>query len=305
MTDERPILVIKLAALGDFAQAIGPFKAIRAHHLGAPLVLLTTAPYVELARASGYFDEIWSDSRPGLLQLGAWLALRRRLNAAGFARVYDLQTSDRTGFYFRLMKPQPEWSGIARGCSHPHANPDRDHMHTIERQAEQLRLAGIEHIPPADLDWLGADTERFAISGPYAILLPGGSAHRPAKRWPAERYAALAGRLAAGGLQPLVLGGGDEIELTARVAGEAGLDLGGRTDLFDLVALCRGAELVIGNDSGPLHLAAITGRPTVVLLSAASEPALCAPRGQAVSIVRRPNLRDLGVEEVLAATGLN
>jgi ADP-heptose:LPS heptosyltransferase len=102
----------------------------------------------------------------------------------------------------------------------------------------------------------------------------------------------------------VVLGGGDEMALTSRVAGEVGLDLGGRTDLFDVVALCRGADVVVGNDSGPLHLAAITGRPTVVLFSAASEPALCAPRGEAVSIVRRPDLRDLGVEEVLAAAGL-
>ncbi len=305
MTAEPPILVIKLAALGDFAQAIGPFKAIRAHHLGAPLVLLTTAPYAELARVSGYFDEVWIDSRPGLMEIGAWLSLRRRLNAAGFARVYDLQTSDRTGFYYRLMQPKPEWCGVARGCSHPHANPDRDRMHTIERQAEQLALAGIDHTPPADLDWLTADTERFAIAAPYAILIPGGSAHRPAKRWPAERYAELAERLAAGGLRPVVLGGGDEIALTQRVAGEVGLDLGGRTDLFDVVGLCHGAELVIGNDSGPLHLAAITGRPTVVLFSAVSDPGLCAPRGQAVSVIRRPRLDDLAVEDVLAAAGLN
>jgi ADP-heptose:LPS heptosyltransferase len=304
VTAEPPILVIKLAALGDFAQAIGPFKAIRAHHLGAPLVLLTTAPYAELARASGLFEDIWIDSRPGALEIGAWFALRRRLNAAGFSRIYDLQTSDRTGFYFRLMQPKPEWSGIAHGCSHPHANPDRDHMHTIERQAEQLALAGIDHIPPADLNWVTADTDRFAVTGPYAVLLPGGSTHRPAKRWPAERFATLADRLAAGGLQPVVLGGGDEIALTQRVAGEVGLDLGGRTDLFDVVGLCRGAELVIGNDSGPLHLAAITGRPTVVLFSAASDPALCAPRGQAVRVVRRQRLDDLAVDEVLAAADL-
>jgi|TARA_B100000315_G_scaffold220259_1_gene222770 ADP-heptose:LPS heptosyltransferase len=304
VTAEPPILVIKLAALGDFAQAIGPFKAIRAHHLGTPLVLLTTAPYAELARTSGLFEDIWIDSRPGLLEIGAWLTLRRRLNAAGFARVYDLQTSNRTGFYFRLMQPKPEWSGIAGGCSHPHANPDRDHMHTIERQAEQLALAGIDHIPPADLNWVTADTDRFAITRPYAVLIPGGSAHRPAKRWPAERFAILAEGLAAGGLQPVVLGGGDEIALTQRVAGEAGLDLGGRTDLFDVVGLCRDAELVIGNDSGPLHLAAITGRPTVVLFSAASDPALCAPRGQAVRVIHRQRLDDLAVDEVLAAADL-
>jgi len=50
------ILVIKLGALGDFVQALGPFAAIRAHHPAADIVLLTTRPYADLGRASGYFD---------------------------------------------------------------------------------------------------------------------------------------------------------------------------------------------------------------------------------------------------------
>ena len=49
-----PILVIRLGALGDFVLSMGPFAAIRAHHPDARIILLTTAPYAELARASGY-----------------------------------------------------------------------------------------------------------------------------------------------------------------------------------------------------------------------------------------------------------
>ncbi len=79
---------------------------------------------------------MWIDERPRLWQFGALLALRRRLRSAPFATVYDLQTSDRSGWYFRLMG-RPPWSGIAPGCAFPHANADRDHMHTVERQAEQ------------------------------------------------------------------------------------------------------------------------------------------------------------------------
>ncbi|MBM3542113.1 MAG: glycosyltransferase family 9 protein, partial [Alphaproteobacteria bacterium] len=149
------VLVIKLGALGDMVQALGPMAAIRRHHRDAHLVLLTTAPFAPLARASGWFDEIWCDARPSLWNLPAALALARRLNAGRFARVYDLQTSDRSGFYFRLIGPpfgrRPEWSGIARGCSHPHANPGRDSMHTIERQAEQLTMAGVGEVPRVDL----------------------------------------------------------------------------------------------------------------------------------------------------------
>ena len=58
------VLVIKLGALGDFVQALGPMRAIRDAHADAPLVLLTTEPYANFARASNLFDDIWIDSRP-------------------------------------------------------------------------------------------------------------------------------------------------------------------------------------------------------------------------------------------------
>ncbi|MHA1597646.1 MAG: glycosyltransferase family 9 protein, partial [Alphaproteobacteria bacterium] len=129
------ILVIKLAALGDFVQALGPMAAIRRHHADAHLTCLTTKPYLELARATGFFDDVWEDKRPGRFNFAGWFALRRRLRSGWIGRVYDLQTSDRSSLYFNLFRPGPipEWSGIAAGCSHPHANPDRDRMHTIER----------------------------------------------------------------------------------------------------------------------------------------------------------------------------
>ena len=52
------ILVIKLAALGDFIQALGPFAAIRKHHSGSRITLLTSKPFVELAHAGGFFDQV-------------------------------------------------------------------------------------------------------------------------------------------------------------------------------------------------------------------------------------------------------
>ena len=65
------ILVIKLSALGDFVQATGPMKAIRTAHPGARITLLTTAPYVAMGQATGWFDEVWSDGRPDWSDLPA------------------------------------------------------------------------------------------------------------------------------------------------------------------------------------------------------------------------------------------
>src|SRR5579872_7416613 len=165
------ILVIKLGALGAFVQAMGPAAAIRAHHPGAEITLLTTAPFAELARMSPYFDAVWVDDRPSLWTPRRLLGLRRRLREGGFGRVYDLQTSDRSSFYFHLMGPgrRPEWSGIARGASHPHANPARDAMHTLDRQADQLNRAGIEAVPVPDLGWAVGAIERFDLPERFVV----------------------------------------------------------------------------------------------------------------------------------------
>ncbi|MBT4933178.1 MAG: glycosyltransferase family 9 protein [Rhodospirillaceae bacterium] len=307
---QRKILVIKLAALGDFVQALGAFSAIARHHQDDHLTLLTTDPYVELARATGLFDQVLCDSKPRGLQLGQWLALRRTLRSGDYVRVYDLQTSDRSSFYRRLFwpSPSPQWSGIARGCSHPHDNPKRDFMHTTERQAEQLQMAGVE--TEADdmigLSGLDSPVERFAVPEKFALLAVGGAAHRPEKRWPVENYAKLAKRLLARGLTPVLLGGPAETEAMDHIVVDCpqALNLCGLTSLPEIAGLARLASLSVGNDSGPMHLIAGLGCPSVVLYSHASDPGLCGQRGPKVSYIRKPDLADVGVDEVMEALEL-
>ena len=299
------ILVIKLSALGDFVLSIASFQAIRAHHPQAAITLLTTAPYRQMAEASGCFDAVWSDPRPAWWQPGGWLALRRRLVASRFDRVYDLQRSDRSGGYFRLLpRPKPEWVGVVPGCSHRYQPPPRDQvLHICEREAQQLALAGVPRPGLPDLSFLTADLGALNLPDRVALLVPGGSAHRPGKRWPAERYAALARHLLGQGLVPLLLGAAAErAELAAIAAAAPGArDLCGRTSLEALAELGRRAALAVGNDTGPMHLIAAAGCPSLVLYSRESDPAKIAPRGPAVRTLRHDELADLSMAEVTAA----
>ncbi len=66
-------------------------------------MLLTTAPFADFLRAAPYFDTVWIDERPGPLDLAGLWRLRRRLREPAFSRVYDLQTSARSNWYFRLL----------------------------------------------------------------------------------------------------------------------------------------------------------------------------------------------------------
>jgi ADP-heptose:LPS heptosyltransferase len=296
------ILIIRHGALGDLVQSTGPFRAIREHHPGARITLLTTPPFAMFMRGCPWIDEVWQDHRPQWFQVPDWLHLRRRLARGGFRRVYDLQTSARSSLYLRAFprRDRPEWSGIARGASHLHANPGRDLMHTLDRQAEQIAMAGIGAVPGPDLAWVAADVSRFELQRPYALVVPGGSTHRPAKRWPADYYLGLCRRLLAASIQPALIGGRDEVILNNVLAGQCpGVrDLADRTSIEELAVLARGAKLAVGNDTGPMHVAAASGCPVLVLFSGQSDPDLCAPRGVNVATLREPDLAALPVDRV-------
>jgi len=311
MKPDRPIkrvLVIKLGAMGDIVQATGPFAAIRRHHDDAHITLLTTKIFRDFAAAGGWFDEVWVDERPSWRQLRGWRESLGRLRRGRFDRVYDLQTSDRTAILYRLLAlgRKPEWCGIVSGCSHRHTNPRRDFIHTVERHAEQLGVAGIGEVPPPNVDGISAEIGRFELSPPYVLLVPGGSPHRLDKRWPAASYAELARRLIAKAITPVVIGGAAETQVATAIATfcEGARDLTNETSMADIVELARGAAGAVGNDTGPMHVITTAGAPSVVLFSKASDPELCGQRGTDVTILRRPSLDELSVDEVEAALHL-
>ena len=300
------ILIIKLGALGDFIQSLGPIKAIREHHPTSKITLLTTLPYEKLANQSGYVDTIWIDDRPRIYQVVKWLNLRNRLRIGKFSRVYDLQTSDRSASYFKLFPntEKPEWSGIVKGCSHHHSNPNRNFMHTQDRQREQLQIAGINLVPPTDLSWMTSDLSYFSLPQSYGLLVPGGAAHRPAKRWPTKRYAELAAHMSSKGITPIILGTSAESDIASKILkfSPETRDFTGKTSLIDIGAMAKNAKFVVGNDTGPMHIASATNCPCIVLFSNESDPKLCAPKGRNTSIIARKSLMDLNANDVLTSS---
>ncbi len=296
------LLVIKLGALGDFVHAFHGFAAIRASRPGSHITLLTTRPFQALAQACPWFDQVVLDGRAPWWNLPEVWRTVRRLRQYDF--VYDLQTSRRTARYFTLAG-RPPWSGHVLSCSHPHGNPGRDQMHTVERQREQLQAAGITDWPAPERAWLSGLGHRHGVAPPYALLMPGGAGVGAVKRWPVARYAAAAEWLAGRGLTPVVIGGEQEAAMGAAIAARtaAARDLTGQTSIPDIAALAEGASLALGNDTGPLQLAAAMGAPTVVLLSVATVAAQAAPRGprgEWAAVLQAPAVDGLAVETVLA-----
>jgi len=311
----KKILVIKLGALGDFVLALAAMKRIRMAHPKAKITLLTTPPFEGLAKSSGYFTAIETDGRPS--SIPEWFEMVRRIRKAKYDRVYDLQTSGASSRIFQALRPfPPQWSGIAAGAQLKQRTKGREGMHTLERQADQLRVAGIwpdapttpGEAPPPDLSWiLRKHPEPRPVAGapppkPFALFVPGGSAHRLEKRWPVERFTELASFLRGKGLDIVIIGGPQESALarTIQKAGGGVRDLTGRTDFAQIAVLGARAALAVGNDTGPLHLIAAAGAPTIALFSSASDPVLTAPRGH-VTVIQADNLADLSAQQVANA----
>ena len=127
-----------------------------------------------------------------------------------------------------------------------------------------------------------------ACRATFALLVPGSSPHRPAKRWPAARYQALAAALRARGVTPVVVGSAAEAPLAREHPGAA-IDLTGRP--ASATSPTWRARRASRSATIPVRCTARDRRlPLRGLFSRDSDPALCAPRGPAMRVLRRPEL---------------
>lgn len=124
---------------------------------------------------------------------------------------------------------------------------------------------------PGNLLGVGADADE----GAYVVVHPGTSA--PARTWPADGYRQTVRESADDGHQVVVTG--TERELTAYVAGDVAVDLGGVTTFAEPAAVIEGAGVLVAGDTGPAHLAAAVGTPVVSLFAPVVPAARWAPYG--------------------------
>lgn len=304
MSDHKEkILVIKLSALGDFIQALGPMKAVRAHHPGAHITLLTTPFFKTFGEKCGYFDQVWSErTRPKFPNIGHWLSFRKELINGNYTRVYDLQNNDRTNIYFKLFpkSQRPEWVGTAKGASHRNTSPERIAGHAFDGHKQTLGLAGIENIDIDTMGWVNEDLTKFDLKQPYILFIPGSAPQHPQKRWPAEHYGELAQKLTKQGYQVILLGTQAEKAVTDQIQNICPecMNLTGKTSLFEITALAHNAKAAIGNDTGPMHIIGPTGIPTLTLFSGHSNPLRHAPLGKNVHTIKEDNIANIGINNV-------
>lgn len=256
------MLVLRALGLGDLLTAVPALRALRRHLPGHEIVLAAPERLAEPAAATGLVDRLLPASGPGravpadLAWDGPPPDLAVDLHGNG-PQSHQLLRRLRPGRLFAYAHPQMS------DLSGPAWQPDE---HERERWCRLLRWYGIK-ADPADLRIPPPTTPSPA---PGAIVVhPGADA--AARRWPKERFAAVARELHRGGHEVVVTAGGGEGALARFVATEAELPpaavLGGARDVpFDqLAALVARARCVVVGDTGLAHLATALGTPSVVL----------------------------------------
>jgi heptosyltransferase-2 len=285
--------------LGDVLLARPLLHALRASLPGASITGVAPGPLLELIASDGVLDEAvaWpggGDARRALVsRMRAWrpdvaLVLPPSFSSAWFAFRSGARTRVGYGHEGRAwLLTRPLRRG-ARGDAHL----SEEYLRLGEEIGVRPRsdFATPSLLPPASgRDEADAIVARQGWIGRDLAVLAPGAIYGPAKRWPADRFAALARRLAERGLRVFVCGTRSErpvCDEVARGAGEGVLSIAGETTLPALAGICARARLAVCNDSGLAHLAAALGTRTVTVFGSTSS-AWTAPLGRRVRVVQR------------------
>lgn len=277
----RKIAILRANGIGDFIFALPALEALRATYPDAEIVLLGKHWHAEFLRdRPGPVDRVVvvppcrgvtvpPDADDDPAELDRFVSAMRRER---FDLVIQLHGGGRYSNPLALRLG----AGLTIGLRAPDVPPLDRWLPYVYYQSEihrYLEVAALAGAPPVTLDPRLAVTDRdlaesFAVlpetGEPLVALHPGAGA--PDRRWPPEKFAAVGDALARAGAQVIVIGSEPERRLVKLVLAEmetAAEDLCGKLSLGGLAGLLSRCALAVSNDSGPLHLAAAVGTPTV------------------------------------------
>lgn len=311
------LLVVRLGAMGDILHALPAVTALRQIHPYWVIDWVVEPHWRPLLAAAGAIGQ--GPRQPivdglHLASAKAWgrnplsrktfheiKMLRRALKAGSYDAVLDLQGAVRSALIARMAgshrligEAEPrEW---AARLLFTYRTPTTG-AHVIEQDVEVASAIAADPLTPVQ-PWLPVDPVAEAWADrvlpptdtqPAVLLNPG--AGWGAKRWPVERYAAVAQGLAERGFRVLVNAGPGEESLVEPIAAATGNGVTPLISTLDqLIALTRRVALVIAGDTGPLHLACALRRP-VVGIYGPTDPSRNGPFGTCAKVLRSPESR--------------
>lgn len=274
------ILILRALGLGDLATAVPAIRGLRAAFPAERLALAAPAGLTPLVDLIGGVSEVVDtagldaplphDLRPAIaVNLhGSGPESHRLLQSVSPGKLWAF-ASPETGHFdgpdrggAPQTTPHPGWVGTTVAAPNESPPPiSTGDEHEVARWCRLLAHYGVR----ADQRELGLAIPRIEVPRKLTIIHPG--AKSGTRRWPPDRFAAVARALRSAGHQVVVTASGDERALGVRVAEAAGLTASDvpTTTIDELAALVAHARLVISGDTGISHLATAYGTPSVTL----------------------------------------
>jgi heptosyltransferase-2 len=306
----KRILVRATNWVGDAVMTLPALEALASACSQAELTVLAKPWVAPVYAAAPCRPKVMLLNAKGAHQgVGGKLRLAEGLRSMGFDWAVLLQNAFEAGLIAWLARVPVRigYASDGRGLLLTHGvkrTQEVRRVHETSYYLHMLRGAGLlteepppegvqprMQLPPEQEQWADEFLAEHGISGAPLLGLSPGAAYGPAKCWPAGRFAQAAQELKAGGFKvALLFGSPGEAATTAEVAeGLGGLkvvDLAGRTELGQALALLKRLSLFITNDSGLMHAAAALGAPTVAVFGS-TNPVTTSPLGPKVALVRQ------------------
>ncbi len=293
MSGPRHLLILRALGLGDFLTGVPAYRALRRAYPDHEVVLAAPPELAGLAALTGAIDRVLPAR--GLHRIG-WQGPPPEVAVNLHGR------GPQSHRYLMQVRPDRLIAFASPAAMCLDGPPWRADEHEVRRWCGLLTAAGI----PADPAALALSRPQVRTRIPFAFVVHPGAAVE-SKRWPPERFAAVAGELRRAGHRVVITGSPAERTLALRVAGAAEVPerdvLAGATSLPELAALVADAAVVISGDTGIAHLATAYGTPSVVLFGPDASPREWGPppgRPQHV-VLRRAQLRAISPLQVLTA----
>ena len=264
------ILIIKHGSLGDIVQISGVLSDIRQAYNNEKIFVLTTAPYVELLTKCPYVDGILIDRRLPLWNIYYLLKLRKMISKFNFTKVYDLQNSSRTSFYRKYLLDAKNWSSAEIILKKENKKKDFNNEGVLDRFKWQLEKSDIkaQHCLKPDFTWACTNVDQIInkYSGRELILiLPFSSPKLSHKQWPYFNNLIKIIKSKHLNFDVVVAPGPNEMESVKKFDAISITNNQNPLNIMELAGLIKKSSFVIGNDTGPAHMAAHLGKKGLVL----------------------------------------
>ena len=301
------ILIIKHGSLGDIVQISGVLRDIRENHPEDKIYILTTAPYVELLSICPYVDGTLLDRRLPRWNILYLLKLKKLLKKFNFTQVYDLQNSSRTSFYRKYLLRISKWSSTETTLDKGENKKDFDKDSVLKRFEIQLNRSGnkTKYTLKPDLSWAVINVDKIInkyLSGKFILLFPFCSPKLSHKKWPYYNELIEIIKKEHQNLDVVIAPGPDEIEESNQVNAISITEQNKSINLLQLAGLINKSSYVIGNDTGPAHMAAHLGKKGIVIFGYHTTPekvSIETEKYKAISIDKLENLKAEKVYQVV------